>query len=156
MEEQICAWQCTHSVHTHRNSYARASGMPTGLTEDLVMRYLYNSIKWHAFGDLERMVELGRNLRNERKNLGRQKRKMQELDVNTEARKRTKLDDLPDTRICCANSGALEKNLAEWTEKGYRRLHEFWYDNDLGMNTPSVGEVEGNSPLSLETFNTCL
>jgi hypothetical protein len=37
MAEQISAWQCTHSVRTHRNSYARSSGMPTGLTEDLVL-----------------------------------------------------------------------------------------------------------------------
>ena len=70
MIEQINAWQCTHSVHTHRNSYARLSGMPTGLTEDLIMRYVYNSIKWHTFGDLEKMVELGRDLQVDGKGVG--------------------------------------------------------------------------------------
>ena len=36
--------------------------MPIGLIEDLVIRYLYNSIKWYIFRDLERMVEFGYNL----------------------------------------------------------------------------------------------
>lgn len=62
MVKQINVWQCTHSVYTHKNSYARSLGMPTGLTEDLIMRHLYNSIKWHMFKDLEKMVELGRDL----------------------------------------------------------------------------------------------
>jgi hypothetical protein len=82
MEEQISAWQCTHSVHTRRNSYARSSGMPTGLTEDLVLRYLCNSIKWHKFGELERMVELGRNPPVGGNGCGGQKRGLEELDIN--------------------------------------------------------------------------
>jgi len=63
----------------------------TGLTEDLVIRHLYNLIRWHIFGDLERMVELGRDLLVKGKGLGGQKRALKELNINIAGVKRTKM-----------------------------------------------------------------
>ena len=59
--EQITTQQYTYSVYTYQNSYTRLVGIPTGLTKDLVIRYLYNLIKWYMFRDLERIVKLRRN-----------------------------------------------------------------------------------------------
>jgi hypothetical protein len=104
MAEQITAWQFTHSVRTHRNSYARSSGMPTGLTEELVLRYLHNSIMWHTFGDLERMVELGRDRQLEGKKLGGEKRALRELESVGAGTKRTRIDDGQHVRIGSGNA----------------------------------------------------
>jgi hypothetical protein len=91
--EQINAWQCTHSMHTHRNSYTRSSGMPTGLTEDLVLQYLHNSIQWHTFGELEKIVGLRRDQYAEGKSSSREKRTLTETDINLTALKRRRIED---------------------------------------------------------------
>lgn len=72
--------------------YARSLDMPTGLTEDLIMRYLHNSIKWHTLGDLERMVELGRHHQAEAGCFSGQKRALKELGVNVAEGKRRKVN----------------------------------------------------------------
>jgi hypothetical protein len=104
MVKQINVWQCTHSVYTHKNSYARSLGMPTGLTEDLIMGYLHNSIKWHTFGDLERIVKLRRDRPLKGSGFGGQKRALEELDVNVARVKRTKINDRQYVRICSGNT----------------------------------------------------
>jgi hypothetical protein len=58
---------------------ARSSDILTGLTKDLILRYLYNSIKWHKFGDLEKMIEPGRDQQAEGNKLGGQKRALKNL-----------------------------------------------------------------------------
>jgi hypothetical protein len=156
MAEQINTWQCTHNVHTHRNSYARSSGMPTGLTEDLIMRYLHNSIKWHTFGDLERMVELGRDLPLEGNGFGRQKRTLEELDINVAGVKRAKIYDRQHVRICSGSTRLWEEKLADWEGKGYRRLDEFWQVYQLDEETTCAVEAQDNSRISLKSFSTCM
>lgn len=91
MAEQISAWQCAHNVRSHRNMYAKSLDIPTGLTEELILRYLHNSIKWHTLGDLERMLELRRKEQAEQKKSGREKRTLIEPEVNAEPVKRMRL-----------------------------------------------------------------
>jgi hypothetical protein len=124
--------------------------MPTGLTKDLVLRYLYNSIKWHTFGDLERTVELRQDLQVGGDGFGGEKRALEELDINIAGVKRTKLDDRQRVRICSGNTRLWEDKLAECKKKGYRHLDEFWQDYQLDE------ETEGNSRISLKSLNICM
>ncbi|KAH8591926.1 hypothetical protein B0O99DRAFT_631472 [Bisporella sp. PMI_857] len=114
MAEQISAWQCTHNVRTHRNMYARSSDIPSGLTEDLIVLYLYNSIKWHTFGDLERKIELARDQHAEEK-YSRDKRVLTELDINLPGVKRRRIDDRQHGHPI--NTGGWEEKSAECKER---------------------------------------
>src|SRR3981189_3765295 len=156
MVEQITAWQCTHSGRTHRNSYARSSGIPAGLTEELVLRYLHNSIMWHTFGDLERMVELGRDRQLEGKKLGGAKRALREPESVGPGTKRTRIDDGQHVRISSGNACVWEETLAEYKEKGYGHLDEFWEYYQLDEEMTCVGGAHDSSCISLRSFNTCM
>jgi hypothetical protein len=87
MAEQTSAWQCAHSVRTHRTSYARSSALPTGLTEDLVLQYVHNSIQWHKFGDLEKIVDLTRANDAKRKNSDGEQKALLEMDGSVKTQK---------------------------------------------------------------------
>ncbi len=91
-------------MYTHRNSYARLLGIPTGLTKDLIIQYLYNLIKWYTFRDLERIVKLRRNLPLKGNGFSRQKRALEELDINVVGVKRSKIDNRQHVRIYSRNT----------------------------------------------------
>lgn len=156
MEEQISAWQCTHSVQTHRNSYARSSEMPTGLTEDLILRYLYNSIKWHAFGDLERRVELSREVQVVEKGFGGPKRPLKELDINVTGRKRPRVANGQHVRVRSRNALLWEATLAEYEKKGFRHLDDFWTDYPVDEEAACASDAQERPCISLKSFNACM
>ena len=147
MAEQISAWQCAHTVRTHRNSYARSSAMPTGLTEDLILQYVHNSIQWHRFGDLEKMVDLMRATRAKGKNSDREKRALAEIDSNLGAMKRRRIDEGEHCRRTSANGW--DKKLAEYMESGYRCLDQL-------AGQAAKADRQESCQISLTSFITCM
>jgi hypothetical protein len=111
---------------------------------------------WHTFGDLERMVELGRDWQLEGKKLGREKRALRQLESVGAGTKRTRIDDGQHVRISSGNARVWEETLAEYKEKGYGHLDEFWEYYQLDEEMTCVGGAHDSSCISLRSFNTCM
>ena len=153
MAEQISAWQCAHTVRTHRNSYARSSAMPTGLTEDLILQYVHNSIQWHKFGELEKMVDLVRANHAKRKHSDGAKRALAEMDGNLRALKRRRIDE--EESDGHTNANEWDTKLAEYMESGYCGLDDIQQGYQLAGQAIKADGQE-SCQISLSSFIVCM